>query len=268
MYCSMRFYINNIGILKNTSCIFKVLSLLSTNMKLPCKLVEYMLLNPDTESDYTFYNKSIWDGKGDNPFVVPCPIIIMGKNGDIESPCAFYFDKEKAFPDNKIMIHYPLLFSEKQFPMVIGIDFKICRENRSCVSIYKQTLHDLLQLKMTVDNSFVHVYSMKEKAGCLDGMQSGWSLAYENQLLKHYLKHAAVQHKGHIMDAFFANSIDTKYLARDAVEEIKRIVGSENVSYIGNSVVFSLPHADHPSVMYRLYERKRITALRKCLLGH
>ena len=243
-------------------------SIIDQKLELSCKWMEYSLLDPDINYGYLFHDITPWNNHCKTDVSTwPKKMIKRGEFGDISatfikvSDIKPPFDKE-SFDSGKIEIWC----SNKKLPTEIKVDLKIKENNKCDIVSYKSIIKDLNSINMHVNNSFLHMYSLKKELYSLDGGVVGLLDTIQiKDNIKHYIKHSKQCRQNCIMDVFCANSIVYRCLDKRKIEQITEIVGKKNISYIDDSLVFSLPEKNNFKYGYRLHNRTTIYKLRRVL---
>lgn len=263
MYCSMRFYLDNIGSLAEVRNTEAVLSMIMAEANLSYHWIEYSMLDPDVDFAYYYRDTKSWEAKEQLFLGVPDSLLISGKHGEFSAP---FITAADAFPENavfnvcRVQIQYPLY----QMPAIFRVDYRIEEKNRKIVESYKNILQQLDRQKIHVNNSFVHAYARKAEACLLDGGQCGFlNPIRSRELTNRYIQHSSACFRNHIMDIFCANSIAAAFVCNETLDKLRIIIGPDCVSTIDDSIVFSLPGVSNQSKGYRLFYRSTIKKMRE-----
>ena len=264
MVCSMRFYLDDAAPLEKTECAIRVLSVIKTELDLPCSLIEYTILDPDRDFGDYFHEIKPWTGKTVSFEKEPEQKRIEGKAGDTSAPIIGAHDetpRDKSFGRCRIEIWYPRGFA----PATIKVDYIVRKRQDNLSLSYKEIIRQLSSLGIRLNNSFFHISSSRDAAAALDGMHSPFLFVQRREILHHYHVHSKSMWIDHIFDVFCGNSILLRFLGPEKAAALEALIGSENVSTIGETIVFTLPGADRLSPGYRIRHHRMIAAMRKIL---
>ena len=268
MFCSLRFYIDKAESLSNLQNSMDVLSMVSSQLGFSTNWVEYTLLNPDEDFGYYYHKIVRWKEKSALLNNTPDQLVLTGKCGDLSAPIITAWDSippaDSLYHESSIEIWYPVY----ALPLIIRVNFRVQDKHRNYVERYKDIIHQLYGLGFHVNNSYIHTYLCKNESCSLDGGQLGlWASYHSHRFIKSYIQHSQKHCLDHNMDIFCSNSILRKCLSTEKLTKLTTIVGQNNISYIDDSVVFSLPRLEKQLGSYRLLNRKVIRELQKLMIG-
>ena len=120
--------------------------------------------------------------------------------------------------------------------------------------------YDLLFVKMEewgfhINNSFMHVYHRGNFRFNMSEMYTEltWLSLEGRDYIRKAEYHRLKGYRDHLFDIFFCNSLPLRLLSSEMIEDIKNIVGQEQVRIVNDSLLFSLTGKRKPFVHYRLY---------------
>ena len=249
MYCSLRFYVDEISETVDSRLILQIFEVFSQMLQKKYDYIEHCILS--SENDTITSHKFLYDINGHNSFadyiITPMQIDNHGEivAQTVSATCEHAWNL--LYSNIYVSIRFPL----DRNPMIIAVDY----QNHSKAMTFEQyasLISILQQLGFHINNSFYHIYNRMNTVTTLDRGQLGSFVSLAD---RKNIKNSVVHHMknciDHIMDIFCANSIPSRMLSNDTKQSIVQLLGN-NAKEIGDSYVFALPDVENLKTTYRI----------------
>lgn len=266
MYGSYRFYVDKWPGIIQASSVLDIIDMFSVELRAPFNRLIHTLYSPDKNQPivYNEYTNNIHDRA--NFCSSNFTPLLIGKYGEVTAPSVM------ATCNNNVDSIYSLIRIEVQLPinsipMILSVDFD-CNYVLNSISLngYNRFISRLYAMGYRVNNSFYHVYNMKNTATTLDGGQIGSIVAFEDrQIIKKSVVHRSKNCVDHIMDVFGVNSILCNSISDGAKDKITNLVGEYFVDTVGENFIFSLPCLKTITPNYHFKQCHVVNKLRKII---
>ena len=199
------------------------------------------------------------------------PLYLTGLE-DVETPSIIGkggTDPWKAYEKYMIRFFYwntnPYQARQFRLTLTIHLDYSFVNK-RISFSDYSELVGLLQKRGYHINNGYYHVYNHKNMCNSFDGITGIFLSSADKRILKMGVLHNKARNENHVADVFFANTLPPAIISYEVRKEIENIVGSENVSNVGDHFNFSICDLSNakPSDYY-WKNKKKIKTLRKVL---
>ena len=191
-----------------------------------------------------------------------------------------YYGHEEEFPASPLIsfelkpkdnITLPFYSIDLDYPtkdsqyLSVRIDIKEDLLSKELTLVDFNCVQDIVSSKGYIINSaFMHYYLGNSHRTALDGIECGFVTINDWRIIKHSIRFSQ-EWKDKIMDVFYMNSFNKEIVSKDALENVVKIVGDENVIDCEQKIVFKLPQSKSSYLLNRIIPMKSRHAIKKIL---
>lgn len=265
-YYSIRVYIDEHPLFINCEDLLEMADDISELLGCKYDYLGYVLLDPDYDyKDLGIMMKNT--KKNREKFLnLSIPTIFSSKRDNISSaPFVSFEVKGKdniELPIYEIQLIYPT--NNTQY-LCVQIDVKEDLLLKELTLTDFNKVQEIVSSKgYTISSSFLDYYTGGSRRMNLDGGECGITTVNGWRIIDHAIRFRQ-DWKDKIMDVFYMNSFNKSLLTEDALANVIKIVGNENVIDHGGKIIFRLPQSKSSYLMNQILSMKSRRTIKNIL---